>query len=83
MPLLNFILLIEVTFSTPTSIYNNLTGLRWLHKCFKSRGRQSHLGPGSWAGRTDFVHAAVERGIAFALSVSEASDTVVLDGAMP
>jgi len=45
------------------SIHNNLTGLRWLRKCFKSRGRQSHLGPGSWAGRTDFVHAAVEPGI--------------------
>jgi hypothetical protein len=44
------------------SIYNNLTGLRWLRKCFKSRGRQSYLGPGSWAGRIDFVHAAVESG---------------------
>ena len=35
-----------------SGIYNNITGLRWLRKCFKSRGRRSYLGPGSWAGRT-------------------------------
>ena len=60
----------------PTPAFSaNITGLRWLPKCFKSRGRQAHLGPGSWAGRTDFVRAAVEPGIDLP-STSEASDTV-------
>ena len=32
------------------SIYNNITGLRWLRKCFRSRERRAYLGLGSWAG---------------------------------
>jgi hypothetical protein len=32
------------------SIYNDLTGLRWLRKCFRSRGGEAEVGPGSWAG---------------------------------
>src|SRR5580658_444515 len=31
------------------SIYNDLTGLRWLHKCFRIHGRHGCLGPESWA----------------------------------
>src|SRR2546427_12270032 len=46
----------------PFQVCNNITGLRWLRKSFKSRGRQSYLGLGSWAGRTDFVQAAVKPG---------------------
>jgi hypothetical protein len=42
------------------SICNDLTGLRWLRKYFKSRWCQAHLGPGSWAGWTVFQRAAVE-----------------------
>jgi hypothetical protein len=33
-------------------VYNDLAGLRWLRKCFKSRGRQAYLGPRSWAEGT-------------------------------
>jgi hypothetical protein len=36
-------------FSALISIYNDLTGLRWLRKCFKSRGSQPYLGLESWA----------------------------------
>jgi hypothetical protein len=32
------------------SIYKDLTGLRWLRKYFKSRGRHVYLGLGAWAG---------------------------------
>ena len=31
------------------SIYNDLAGLRWLRKCFRSRGEQVEVGAGSWA----------------------------------
>ena len=41
-------------------VYNNLTGLRWLRKYFKSRGRQAYLVPRSWAEGTGFYHAGVE-----------------------
>jgi len=45
------------------SIYNDLTGLRWLRKYFIGRGRHPYLGLGSWAGWTAVLHAAVESGI--------------------
>jgi hypothetical protein len=32
------------------SISNDMTGLGWLRKAFKSRKRRAHLGLGSWAG---------------------------------
>src|SRR5437016_1693361 len=37
-------------FQESISIYNNIIGLRWLRKCFKSRGSCVYLGLGSWAG---------------------------------
>ncbi len=40
------------------SIYNDLTGLRWLRKYFIGRGRHAYLGLGSWAGCTAVLHAA-------------------------
>ena len=43
------------------SIYNGSTGLRWLRKYFKGRGRYTFLGPGSWAGWTAILHTAVEQ----------------------
>jgi len=45
------------------SIYNDLTGLRWLRKYFTGRGRHPYLGLGSWAGWTAVLHAAVESGV--------------------
>jgi len=32
-----------------TSVYNDLTGLRWLRKYFDGRGRRTYLGLDSWA----------------------------------
>lgn len=42
------------------SICNDLTGLRWLRKCFKSSESEIHVGPGSWAGWTVFLQAVFE-----------------------
>jgi hypothetical protein len=40
------------------SICNDLTGLKWLRKWFKSRGRQAYLGLASW---TERASTAIER----------------------
>ena len=37
-------------FERAPSIYNNITGLRWLRKFFKVRERRVYLGLESWAG---------------------------------
>ena len=55
------------------SVYNDLTGLRWLRKYFKGRERHAYLGLESWAGPGIAVDFMLPQILGYQTSESDSS----------